>query len=162
MPMIHLFLGCVRARLLQRRSRRRDGAAQAVRGDRVERGAAAVEFALILPVLLAVVFGILEYGWIFYQQFNLASAVRDGLRQGVTVSQTASPDPRAASIEQAQADLQTTGISPGSVTLTAIYAGSSPTKTMTLTATMTYNKLIGFVPTPTRLQYAMTMMLELQ
>jgi Flp pilus assembly protein TadG len=127
-----------------------------------ERGAAAVEFALILPVLLAVVFGIMEYGWIFYQQFNLAGAVRDGLRQGVTVAQSPPNAPGAFAIQKAQSDLQTLGIAPGTVTLTATYAGSSPTKTMTLTATMTYRKLIGFVPTPARLQYAMTMMLELQ
>lgn len=127
-----------------------------------ESGAAAVEFALILPVLLSVVFGILEYGWIFYQQFNLASAVRNGLRQGVTISQAASPDPRATASQKAIADLQTMGIAPANVTVTAVYAGSAPTKTMTLTAQMNYQKLIGFVPTPTRLRYAMTMMLELQ
>jgi Flp pilus assembly protein TadG len=127
-----------------------------------DRGAAAVEFALVLPFLLAVVFGILEYGWIFYQQFNLAGAVRDGLRQGVTVSQTASPDPQAFAKQKAQADLQAVGIAPASVTLTAAYTGSSPTKTMTLTADMTYHKLIGFVPTPAHLKYSMTMMLELQ
>lgn len=127
-----------------------------------DRGAAAVEFALVLPFLLAVVFGILEYGWIFYEQFNLAGAVRDGLRQGVTVAQTASPDPKAFAIQRAQADLQAVGITPSSVTLTATYTGSAPTTTMTLTADMTYRKLIGFVPTPAHLKYSMTMMLELQ
>ena len=54
------------------------------------------------------------------------------------------------------------GIAPNAVTVTATYAGSAPTKTMTLTASMSYQKLIGFVPTPSRLRYAMTMMLELQ
>lgn len=126
------------------------------------RGAAAVEFALILPVLLTVVFGLMEYGWIFYQQFNLASAVRDGLRQGVTVSQSASPDPRAVAEQKATDDLATMGIPSNAVTVTAVYAGASPTKTMTLTASMTYKKLIGFVPTPAQLRYGMTMMLELQ
>ena len=126
------------------------------------RGAAAVEFALILPVLLTVVFGLMEYGWIFYQQFNLASAVRNGLRQGVTVSQTASPDPRTVAQQKATADLGTMGIPSSAVTVTATYAGASPTKTMTLTASMTYKKLIGFVPTPAQLRYGMTMMLELQ
>jgi Flp pilus assembly protein TadG len=128
----------------------------------MDRGAAAVEFALILPVFLSVVFGTIEYGWIFYQQFNLASSVRDGLRQGVTISQTASPDPKSRSVQTAQADLLALGISASTVTLTATYAGASPTKTMTLSGVMTYKKLIGFVPTPTQLQYAMTMMLEIQ
>ena len=126
-----------------------------------------MEFALVLPFLLAVVFGILEYGWIFYQQFNLAGAVRDGLRQGVTVSQDATPDPKAFAKQRAQADLQAIGIAPASVTLTASYNVPSPqtnppTTTMTLKADMTYHKLIGFVPTPAKLTYSMTMMLELQ
>jgi len=127
-----------------------------------QRGSAAVEFALVLPLLLTVVFGMAEYGWIFYQQFNLAAAVRDGLRQGVTVSQTATPDPRTTAVQRAQANLQTVGIVPASVTLTATYSGSTPTRTMTLSATMAYKKLVGFVPTPPSLQYAMTMMLEMQ
>lgn len=127
-----------------------------------ERGAAAIEFALVLPVFLTVVFGVIEYGFVFYQQFNLAGAVRDGLRQGVTISQSVSPDPRSTAVQKAQANLQTLGISPATVTLTATYSGSAPTKTMTLNATMAYVKLIGFVPTPSQLKYAMTMMLELQ
>ena len=129
---------------------------------RRQRGAAAVEFALVLPVFLAVVFGVIEYGWVFYQQFNLAGAVRDGLRQGVTISQAATPDPRVTAVQKAQANLQTLGIASGSVTLTATYGGSAPTKTMTLNVTTTYKKLIGFVPTPAQLKYAMTMMLEQQ
>lgn len=145
--------------LLRKRRQRRPPGLRRRFGDG---GAAAVEFALILPVLLSVVFGILEYGWIFYQQFNLASAVRNGLRQGVTISQTASPNPQETCRQKALADLQTMGISPASVTVTATYAGSTPTRTMTLSASMNYSKLIGFVPTPARLVYAMTMMLELQ
>lgn len=127
-----------------------------------QRGAAAVEFALVLPLFAVILFGIIEYGWVFYQRFNIAAAVRDGLRQGVTISQSSSPDPRSTAVSRAQTDLQTSGISPASVTLTAQYSGSSPTKVMTLTAVMAYHPLIGLVPTPATLQYAMTMMLELQ
>ncbi|MES1205222.1 MAG: TadE family protein [Pseudomonadota bacterium] len=127
-----------------------------------DRGVVAVEFALIVPLFAALLFGILEYGWIFYQQFNLASAVRNGLRQGVTISQTANPDPRAFSVQRTQADLQTMGVAPASVTLTPVYNGTSPTRTLTLTAVMAYQPLIGLVPTPPQLRYAMTMMLELQ
>lgn len=129
---------------------------------RRESGAAAVEFALIFPLLAAVLFGTLEYGWVLFQKFNLANAVRDGVRQGVTVAQTASPDPGATAVQVAQQDLQKLGVSLSSVALTATYAGTVPTRTMTLAADMTYRKLTGFVPTPAHLTYTMTMMLELQ
>lgn len=45
-----------------------------------ERGAAAVEFALVLPILLAVVFGIVEFSWTFNQQISLSNAARESAR----------------------------------------------------------------------------------
>jgi Flp pilus assembly protein TadG len=47
-----------------------------------ERGAAAVEMALILPILVAVVFGIIEFGFAFNAQIALTQAVREGVRVG--------------------------------------------------------------------------------
>ena len=47
---------------------------------RSERGAAAVEFALILPILVMLVFGITEFGRAFQVQATLASAAREGAR----------------------------------------------------------------------------------
>ena len=45
-----------------------------------DRGAAAVEFALLVPILLALVFGIVEFGRAYYVQSTLAGAAREGVR----------------------------------------------------------------------------------
>lgn len=45
-----------------------------------ERGAAAVEFALLLPVLLLILLGILEFGRAFNTQITLTQAAREGVR----------------------------------------------------------------------------------
>jgi len=50
--------------------------------ERAERGQGLVEFALAVPVLLVVVCGILEFGFIFTDQIMLNNAARDGARAG--------------------------------------------------------------------------------
>ena len=47
------------------------------RGDR---GAAAVEFALIAPVLFLLIFGIIEFGWAEAQQLNVRHGARETAR----------------------------------------------------------------------------------
>ena len=56
-----------------RRTRVRDG----------ERGAAAVEFALVCTVLLTIVFGILQYGLYFNDSLNARQGVRETARMTV-------------------------------------------------------------------------------
>lgn len=45
-----------------------------------ERGAAAVEFALILPVLVSLLIGIVEFGRAYNAQITLTAAAREGAR----------------------------------------------------------------------------------
>jgi Flp pilus assembly protein TadG len=56
------------------------------RRGRGERGGSLVEFALALPILLTIVFGIAEYGVAYNNYVSLRSGVRDGARQGVVGS----------------------------------------------------------------------------
>lgn len=50
------------------------------RRRRQRRGAAAVEMALVTPFLLLLVFGIIEFGQVFYVQLVLTNASREGAR----------------------------------------------------------------------------------
>ena len=45
-----------------------------------ERGAAAVEFALVVPLLLVLVLGITEFGRAYHFQTTLSGAAREGVR----------------------------------------------------------------------------------
>jgi Flp pilus assembly protein TadG len=48
--------------------------------QRVRKGAVAVEFAIVAPVLLAVMFGMIQYGRAFEMQNQLQVAAREGAR----------------------------------------------------------------------------------
>ncbi len=46
-------------------------------------GAAAVEFAILLPILIVLLFGIVEFGLIFYNKAVITNASREGARYGI-------------------------------------------------------------------------------
>ena len=60
-----------------------------------ERGAAAVEFALVVLPLLLLLFGIIEFGRIYFIQLSLTNAARDAVR---TVAISDDPLELAASL----------------------------------------------------------------
>ena len=62
-----------------------------------ERGQAAVEFALILPILMALLLGIIQFGIIFNNYVTITDAARAGARKAA-VSRFLSDDGAAAKI----------------------------------------------------------------
>lgn len=63
--------------------RRTHGGRRARRG-RGERGAALIEFALLAPVLIALLLGIIDFGVGFNDWISLRQGAREGARQAVT------------------------------------------------------------------------------
>ena len=47
------------------------------------RGAAAVEFALVFPLLAVIMFGVIQYGLYFYDAHGTRTGVREAARMGV-------------------------------------------------------------------------------
>lgn len=131
---------------------------------RSRRGGAAIEFALVLFPLLILVFGIIEYGWVFFQQANVLSAAREGARLGVTVDQTSSPTPGSTAETRARAVLTQYGMDGAGAAIVTTQSGASPQETLTVDVTVPYTPLVGFigVATPASLHAQMTMLLELQ
>jgi Flp pilus assembly protein TadG len=87
-----------------------------------DRGAAAVELALLLPVLLLVVFGLIDLGRALNAQITLTQAAREGARLA------ALSESNVVSRTQAAA----TGLSGVTVTVTACPSGSGPTSDATV------------------------------
>ena len=50
-----------------------------------QKGATAVEFAIILPLLLLMIFGIIEFGLFLFNRHVITNAVREAARAGIVV-----------------------------------------------------------------------------
>jgi Flp pilus assembly protein TadG len=83
------------------------------------RGQALTEFALVLPVFLLVLSGILDFGFLLYSRMTVINAARDGARAAITLigASTTTTIPTVV-------DTTVRGDSPGLVT-------TSPTLTVT-------------------------------
>ena len=68
--------------------------------ERTERGASAVEFALVVIPLLMIIAGIVNFGFVFAQQLALDNSVRAGARAGVVDRGSAAPTPVTVATDQ--------------------------------------------------------------
>lgn len=78
------------------------------------RAAAVVEFAVVLPLLLTILFGIIEYGWVFMVRQTLQTSAREGCRLAVLQSSVEPYSNVIAAINQVMAP---TGLSTYEVTM---------------------------------------------
>ncbi len=115
-----------------------------------QKGAAAVEFAIIAPLLFTIIFGIIEFGLLLYDKQVITNASREGARYGILWSPTRPTD---AEIEAKVAsytsnNLVTFGtmVSP---TTTISRSGNNPGDALTVTVTYDYDFLLlpNFVST---------------
>jgi Flp pilus assembly pilin Flp len=74
---------------------------------RGERGATAVEFAVILPILVVLVFGIIAFGFGFARWVALTNGAREGARY---MAVNSAADPVGAELEARQRALQWAGL----------------------------------------------------
>lgn len=84
--------------------------AKTVRRASGERGVTAVEFAIILPLLMMMIFGIIEFGRAYQARLTVTHAAREGVRVlAVTEDKVAAEAAALAAV---------TGLDTGSVTVT--------------------------------------------
>ncbi|HZJ06954.1 MAG TPA: TadE family protein [Nocardioidaceae bacterium] len=77
-----------------------------------QRGVAAVEFAIVIPVLLSLVFGVISFGFVLSQKAGIANGVRSGARYG-SVNLYANSHTCGNVIAETRESARTVGISSG-------------------------------------------------
>lgn len=109
------------------------------KGFTSESGASAVEFALLLPLLMMLVFGIVEFGFALYRQAVLTNASREGARVGIV---QAIPPITTAQINAAIDNYLTpAGINPANVSR-SIIAGGATGSPVRVTLTLPYQFVV--------------------
>jgi len=109
-----------------------------------KKGAAAVEFALCLPLLLLILFAIMEFGWYFTNQIVLANAVSAGARAGIKAKEWVDPkeDPEVFAKKATRDAFWISNIPNISVNISE----TSP-RTITVRVTsLEYSSITGFLP----------------
>ena len=125
---------------------------------RWRRGSYAVEFAYVMPLLVCLLAGVVDYGHYFNQQVAVITAVREGARVGVATRIV--DDPIAAATNDTIWSIQgALGLQPN---VTALYVGSDPDRCMTVSATVPFTPFFGLVPVPTMLSGELTLRMEEQ
>jgi Flp pilus assembly protein TadG len=122
---------------------------------RSDDGVAAVEFGLVLPVLMIVLLGIIDYGHVFMVKLAMTNAAREGARVGITLPSDLAP---TAAETAAVRYLASAGIDTAAV---QVNTPSDTDPELRVVITLAYQPLIGFVPTPDSLSAASVMRWEL-
>src|SRR5262249_2243933 len=141
------------------RRRRRKGAAmdvtkrQARRTSTRRRGLATVEAALILPFVLYLTFGAIEYGWMFLKQQQITNVARQSARLAATPNAPNATVNSRISTMMTDAGLGSSGYT---VTMPANVAGVTPATTFTVKISVTYSNITlthmsPFIPVPNTL-----------
>ena len=138
---------------------------------RSERGASAVEFAIVVPVFLLFLVGIIQYGTIFLVRNQMTQAASDAARVAVTSStmsaaETAAATALAQDLQHDGVGLMSAGCSNSAVSCTAVPATScsAPAGYECLQVTITYDYskdpviAIPLLPTPTTITASSTVL----
>ncbi|HOB74707.1 MAG TPA: TadE/TadG family type IV pilus assembly protein [Phycisphaerae bacterium] len=129
----------------------------------MSRGLALVEAAIVLPLLLLLVFGVLEYGWMFYKASEVTNAARDGAR---TAALHGGTDARARAKIIAAMSAAGMTIGDGNITISpSADPPTTPGTTVTVTVSVAYKgnvELMRFplLPVPEKLSASVSMAKE--
>lgn len=132
-------------------------------GSRPEEGASLVEFALLAPLLILLLFGIIEFGWLFAQNLDVRHGAREGARLAA-VNFPEGPEPNSGVRSDANRDALVAEIcarmqTPTGADVTITSAGAVG-DSATVVVTTIGDSLTGLISTPITLDSTVQIRLE--
>ena len=125
-------------------------------------GIATIGLALALVIVFPLLFGLLEYGWMFLKSQEIAAAARDGARIAATEGGTNALVNASIAQAMTQAGLASSGYSV--VTVPANVTSAVPGTSVKVTVSVAYEGIaltsLPFIPTPTDLAGTTSMVKE--
>jgi len=136
------------------------------RGGWARRAASAVEFALVLPFLLVLATGVMEFGWYVSQAIVVSRAARDASRYGASVYEFPDVAPGSLAIPEAEAFavaiLDGAGVGCEAECTVQASLNTEPFETLVVQIEVPYEPLIGMVSLGDTIRYQFTTAVEVQ
>jgi Flp pilus assembly protein TadG len=135
---------------------------QLLRGGRGEEGFSAVEFAIILPVLMLLILGAMDLAHAYYTQHIITNASRDGARYAVAYTSTTNQPTSGQISTYVTTALNYNSFNIDSLSVSGNYTGTSPNRiaTVTVQAKMNWWILGSLLPNPMQLTATTAMTVE--
>jgi Flp pilus assembly protein TadG len=108
------------------------------------RGQSIVEFALVGPLFLLMVFGTIEGGRLIWTNHELVNGTREGARLAMVGGSEAQTQATNAAVRQRILD-RTTALNPGQLTVTTSGLGGAPGATVTVQSTYQFQPIVGML-----------------
>lgn len=118
------------------------------------RGANAIEFALVSPILFALMVGTVDYGWYFFNEWFVMGAIQEAARLGAMKAPAAAEVPGACVLcvttttTEAVTRLANQGITVADADVTPTIVNVSGVCALSLNVAIPHSPLIGLVPVP--------------
>jgi Flp pilus assembly protein TadG len=107
-----------------------------------QRGATAVEFAIVFPLLILLMFGIIEFSVILYDKAMITNASREGARAGIVSQLVRVSDSQIQSVVDNYCRLYLISFRSGAAPVTTVArTGSTFGSELSVTVTYTYSFL---------------------
>ena len=131
-----------------------------------QRGQDLVEFALVLPLLLLIVIGVLDLGRVFFASIALANVAREGARYGINldwekICETNCNDGENQAITAALNEVQNTGLDTTKLNVSAECGSCSSDDhdQLVVTANYDFELILNFILPDFSIQRKATMMI---